>query len=350
MNTPLFDFIHDMIDTNDALTVGQFMSLCLGHPQHGYYMTQEAFGSKGDFTTAPEISQTFGEMVAIWVVTAWEKMGKPDMIQLVELGPGRGTLMKDIWRGLSAKPELRDILNVHLVEFSPRLRDIQKEALQGVPVTWHDNIETVPYLPTLIVANEFFDALPIEQAMHHQGQWYQRVVTTAEEDLMFSLGKPLQGIATHKDVEDGTVYEYAPIATEIMQDLCRRLYDTTGAMLIIDYGDDVALDERFGDTLQALYQHKPVSVFEQIGTSDITAHVAFRSLSLLAQENLCVTLPVQTQGEFLKSLGIELRLKALLEKADAEQAAALQSGVQRLVAPDQMGDLFKVLQVFCYDA
>lgn len=349
-NTALFSFIHQMIDTNGDIGVGQFMSLCLGHPQHGYYMTQEAFGEKGDFTTAPEISQSFGEMVALWVITQWENMGKPDPVQLVELGPGRGTLMKDIWRGLSAKPELRDILSVHMVEFSPRLRDMQRANLPDVPVTWHEDIATVPYVPTLIVANEFFDALPIEQAIRHQNNWYQRVITTAEEDLLFSIGKPLQGIASHKDATDGMIYEYAPIATEIMSDLCARIYDTTGAMLVIDYGDDVPLDERFGDTLQALYKHKPVSVFDHIGTSDVTAHVAFRNLSLVAQENLCAVLPVQTQGEFLKSYGIELRLKALLQKADMSQAADLQSGVNRLIAPDQMGDLFKVLQVFCYDA
>lgn len=347
--TDLFKYLHNMIENNGDLTVGQFMSLCLGHPQFGYYMTQKAFGAEGDFTTAPEISQTFGEMIALWVITQWEQMGKPDMLQLVELGPGRGTLMKDLWRGLSAKPELRDLLHVHLVEFSPRLRAEQSDNLAGVPVTWHDNIETLPYLPSLIIANEFFDALPIEQAVRHQDHWYQRVVTASEEDLLFSLGKPLQGIAAHRDVTDGTIYEYAPIAAEMMQDLCRRLYDSTGAMLVIDYGDDIALDERFGDTLQALYKHQPVDVFAHIGTSDITSHVAFRSLALVAQENLCATLPVQTQGEFLKSFGIELRLKALLENASPEQAATLQSGVKRLIADDEMGSLFKVLQVFCYD-
>lgn len=347
MQTPLFNLIHDSIKTNGPMSVGTFMSLCLGHPQLGYYMTREAFGAQGDFTTAPEISQLFGEMVAIWVMMTWEQMGKPNNVQLIELGPGRGTLMKDIWRGIGMMPELRDHAEIHLVEFSPRLQKIQGETLQGLPVQWHMHIDSVPMEPSIIIANEFFDALPIEQAMFHDGRWHQRVVVTEDEDLIFGLGSALQGLPT-ENVPDGSIYEYAPQATDIMAKLCQRLQQSRGAMLVIDYGDDVHLDNRFGDTLQALHDHKMTHVFEHVGESDVTVHVAFASLKIVAQEMGCATLPVQTQREFLTQLGIRLRLEKLLPNATPEQAKQLQSGVHRLVDAAEMGDLFKVLQVFSH--
>src|SRR5690606_6907285 len=214
-DNPLANLIHDIARQRGSLTVGEYMSLCLGHPQWGYYMSHEPFGSAGDFTTAPEISQLFGEMIGVWVMMTWEKMGKPDKIQIIELGPGRGTLMRDILRTLHVMPELQEKLQVHLVEFSPRLKQIQSETLKGAMVHWHEHFDNVPNAPSLIVANEFFDALPIEQAVYHDGNWFQRVIVEHDGDLMFSLGKPLQGLYV-ENPQNGDIYEYAPMATKVM--------------------------------------------------------------------------------------------------------------------------------------
>jgi len=341
----LSDVLRQIIKDHGPISVGAYMSLCLGHPQFGYYMQREAFGAQGDFITAPEISQLFGEILAIWVMLSWEQLGKPVDIQLVELGPGRGTLMSDVWRSLAVQPELRDALSIHLVEFSPRLQQIQKEALGDAPVIWHSTIETLPSRPSIILANEFFDALPVEQAIYQQDDWHQRLVTCDAEDFYFASGEILQGIS-NEDMPPDSIFEYAPLATTIMQQLCRFIQQNTGALLAIDYGDDAPLTERYGDTLQAVRQHRMVDIFEDPGHCDLTAHVAFASLEMVAQEEGCRTLPVQTQREFLTQLGIRLRLEKLLGKATPEQASALQSGVQRLIDPAQMGDLFKVLQVY----
>lgn len=341
----LSKIIHEVIKENGPISIGTYMSLCLGHPQHGYYMQREAFGAQGDFITAPEISQLFGEMLAVWVMLTWERMGKPENIQLVELGPGRGTLMSDIWRSLTVQPDLRDKVQLHLVEFSPRLQQVQQEALEGAPATWHSTIETLPQSPSIIIANEFFDALPIEQAVFHQDDWYQRLVTSDEEDLFFTMGDILQGIA-EDEMPEGSIFEYAPLATTVMQQLCRFIRKNGGALLAIDYGDDAPLSERFGDTLQALREHQMVDIFDEPGKSDLTAHVAFSSLEMIAREEGCVTDPILTQREFLTRMGIRLRAEKLAAKATDEQAPALFSGLDRLVDPAQMGDLFKVLQVY----
>ncbi|MDB5478799.1 MAG: uncharacterized protein JWM96_1294 [Alphaproteobacteria bacterium] len=348
MTTPLSEILRTMIKENGPISIGTFMALCLSHPQYGYYMAREAFGAKGDFTTAPEISQLFGEMIAVWIVLSWEQLGKPDDLQLVELGPGRGTLMKDIWRGLSTRPELRDKLQIQLVEFSPRLQTVQKENLAGLPVTWHTHFEAVHNRPTIILANEFFDALPVEQAIFHQDAWYQRMITADDEDFLFALGAPLQGI-TEYGMPEFSIFEYAPLATSIMQQLCDFVKKNDGALLAIDYGDDFPLEERFGETIQALHKHKMVDIFELPGESDLTAHVSFASLSAIANEEGCTALPLQTQREFLTQLGIRLRAEKLLASATEDQAKDLQLSLQRLIDPLQMGDLFKVLQVYSND-
>lgn len=334
--------LQSMICDNGPISVGTFMALALGHPQFGYYMSHEPFGENGDFTTAPEISQLFGEMLAVWAMNiAPQFLGKE--LQLVELGPGRGTLMHDLWRGLSAMPELRSNLKVHLVEFSPRLRELQELKLAGIPVTWHESFETVPQKPSIIIANELFDALPVEQAVYHNGAWHQRLVMFDQDDFLFTLGLPLQGI--HVDApKDGDILEYNPASMNLMEDLCYFLRKNSGAMAIIDYGDDVELDKRTGETLQALHEHKPCSPLENVGTCDITAHVAFQALIHAAHEQGCDP-QLMTQREFLTQLGIRLRADKLLANASLDQARALKSGLERLVAPDQMGDLFKVLTV-----
>jgi NADH dehydrogenase [ubiquinone] 1 alpha subcomplex assembly factor 7 len=339
---PLENLIRSIIQQRGQITVGEYMTLALGHPQWGYYMSREPFGTEGDFTTAPEVSQLFGEMIGVWVITQWERMGKPKNIQLVELGPGRGTLMHDILRAIKVASDFKP--EIHLVEFSPRLKQIQSETLQGHNIVWHEHFEDLPNTPSIIVANEFFDALPIEQAVFHDGHWFRRVIIEDDGDLMFSLDTPLQGINTEK-TENGTIYEYAPMATMVMEEISSFFQRNGGALLAIDYGDDVELDKRTGETLQAIYKKKKSDVLEHIGKSDLTAHVSFASLALIATEMSCAASPLLTQAQFLTRMGIRLRAEKLMASASDEQKKALQSGLHRLVDVGEMGDIFKVLEI-----
>jgi NADH dehydrogenase [ubiquinone] 1 alpha subcomplex assembly factor 7 len=333
--------LQQLIHEQGAVSISSFMALCLGHPVHGYYMNQEPFGVLGDFTTAPEISQLFGEMLGVWVM---QKAPEQKPFQIVELGPGRGTLMKDVWRSLSSMPSLRDHLEIHLVEFSPRLRAIQQDTLHDIPnVTWHESCDTIPQKHSLIIANEFFDALPIEQAIYHQNNWYQRRITCDENGFSFTRGAALDGIDI-PEAQEGSIFEYAPIATQIMDDLCYFLRKNNGAMIAIDYGDDVPLHQRLGETLQALHKHAPCSIFDYIGKADLTSHVSFMNLHHVALEQGCTT-SYATQRSFLTDMGIRLRADKLITKATLEQARTLKTGLERLLSPDQMGELFKVLIV-----
>jgi NADH dehydrogenase [ubiquinone] 1 alpha subcomplex assembly factor 7 len=337
--------IDGILAQRGALSVAEYMALCLGHPQYGYYMTRDPFGAQGDFTTAPEISQLFGEMVGVWVASVWERAGKPDNVRLVEMGPGRGTLMSDLLRAVKSVAGFLDSTSIHMVEFSPALQKIQSEKLHGYNVTWHDHIDDVPPGFTIIIANEFFDALPIDQAVFHNGHWHKRMIAAAEEDLILTLGAPLQGIHV-PNATDGAVYEYAPLAAEMMTTLSRRIADRGGAMLIVDYGDDAPLDNRVGDTLQALYKHAPAPVLENPGHADVTAHVAFAALRAIALENACTPAPVITQREFLLDHGVQVRAEHLMRTATDTQRADILSGLGRLVDADKMGHLFKVLEVY----
>jgi NADH dehydrogenase [ubiquinone] 1 alpha subcomplex assembly factor 7 len=253
-------------------------------------------------------------------------------------------LMQDIWRGLSAMPAMRDKASIHLIEFSPRLQKIQSENLVGLPVTWHSDLTSVPKVPSLIIANEFFDALPVEQAVYHDGMWYQRLVAAEEEDLIVTLGKPLQGIAVDNP-EDGAIFEYSPKIAEAMLEIGAFLKQNGGALLAVDYGDAVPLQNRIGDTIQALFEHKPVGIFDSPGNSDITAHVSFAALEEIAADTGADHVLTMTQREFLTQFGIRLRAEKLLSTANDNQSETIQSGLLRLIDANQMGDLFKVLQV-----
>lgn len=339
----LLTILQEKIRSDGPISVGAYMAQCLGQPQHGYYMRGDVFGTDGDFTTAPEVSQLFGEMLAIWVMLQYQQMGSPLEIQLVEIGPGRGTLMRDIWRGLSAMPDLRDRLQIHLVEFSPALQKIQRETLNGLPVTWHTDISTLPRQTSLIIGNELLDALPIEQAIWVDGVWRKRMVGLENDRLAFVTGDVLTELNI-TGAQEGEIYEYAPAVGDFFRQICRLLKSQGGAALLIDYGDNMPPDQRIGETLQALHKHQYVHTLLLPGASDLTAHVAFAPLLKIAEETEC-TAQLHEQGPFLSSLGIHLRLEKLLLQANEEQSKALQSGVQRLTAPEQMGRLFKVLEV-----
>ncbi len=347
---PLLTRIRNEIAHNGPLTIARYMDLCLGDPQFGYYRTRDPIGARGDFVTAPEISQMFGELIGLWCAHIWTTMGSPALVRLVELGPGRGTLMADLLRAAAAAPGFMDAADIHLVETSPVLRQCQADVLApfGVRPTWHDRLEDVPPGPTVLVANEFFDALPIRQIERTSRGWHERLVglgdNASDSGLAFGLSPdPLTGElpeAADMNSEQGTIVEYCAPAARISGLIAARLVRDDGAALIIDYG---YRGPAAGDTFQALGRHRYVSVFEQPGTVDLTAHVDFSGLARPACALGAKAYGPMEQGRFLNFLGLDLRAQKLKSTATVKQANQIDSAVERLTAPQQMGQLFKVL-------
>jgi NADH dehydrogenase [ubiquinone] 1 alpha subcomplex assembly factor 7 len=342
--TPLAEKLADLIRANGPMTVADFMGLCLIDPQHGYYMRREPFGRAGDFITAPEISQMFGELVGLWEVAVWEMMGGPKPFVFAELGPGRGTLMADMLRTARVKPEFLKAADVHLVEASPRLIDIQRAALAktGIAVHWHAAIGDLPPGPAIIIANEFFDALPIRQFHWGAGRWSERVVgLTAEGKLAFGL-VPVEQRAPAVPLPDGSIIESSPAGKAAMTTIADRLKRFGGAVLAVDYGN---AQPTHGDTLQAVRAHKYENPLAAPGEADVTAHVDFAALARAAGAAGAEARPVMGQGEFLIRLGLVDRAKVLGRGKDQPTRDALASAMERLAGPKAMGTLFKVLAV-----
>jgi NADH dehydrogenase [ubiquinone] 1 alpha subcomplex assembly factor 7 len=339
--TPLEAEIRRIIEVDGPISVARYMELCLAHPVHGYYVTRDPFGVEGDFITAPEVSQMFGELIGAWAATMWRLMGSPQRLNLVELGPGRGTLMADALRAAKALPGFPDALAVHLVETSPVLRAQQESRLADVPVpiTWHSRIEEVPDGPTIAIANEFVDALPVDQFVKDRG-WHLRMVGLADQQLAFVVAPdPVPGTDS-VDAPTGTIAERRQDRAVAL--LARRIGQQGGAALVIDYGH---VASGFGDTLQAVRRHKFADPLTDPGTADLTTQVDFAALARTAQrEGATVHGPI-TQGAFLRRLGIEQRAVHLQQNATPQQAADIDTAVVRLTAPDQMGELFKVLAI-----
>jgi len=332
--TKLEEIITAMIEAEGPMPLDRYMALCLGHPQFGYYMTRDPFGASGDFTTAPEISQVFGELIGVWLLNSWAALGSPKKFALIELGPGRGTLMADVLRAVKAVPEFVLGAEVHLVETSPTLRAIQREKL-GV-VNWHDTVESLPSLPCFIIANEFFDALPIQQFENRAGRWFQRCIGLGEDKLKMGLVP-----TTPMSAGEG-LYEISPVSQAIAQDLGIHIAKHGGAALVIDYGH---LKSASGDTLQALRRHEFVSVLETPGETDITAHVDFEALAKAFISGGADLLPMLTQGQFLKAMGLDMRTEKLAAKLEGQPREDFKLASRRLAEADQMGNLFKVMAV-----
>jgi NADH dehydrogenase [ubiquinone] 1 alpha subcomplex assembly factor 7 len=329
------------------MTVADFMAECLGHPELGYYQRRDPFGSAGDFITAPEVSQMFGEMIGLWCVEVWQTMGSPSSCQLVELGPGRGTLMADALRAANALPAFRAALSVHLVETSDLLAAKQRETLAscGVPRAWHRDGTQIPAGPAIFLANEFFDALPVSQHVRtHQG-WHERVVVVGEDDMLTFAVSPVPTLNFEKafagaigDAPIGAIIEHRSLATAL--EIIRHLKTFGGAALIVDYG---YAESQHGETLQALRGHAPVDPLVDPGETDLTAHVDFGALAHAGRASGVQVSGPLAQGEFLRCLGITQRAARLKDNATPRQAAEIDSALARLIAPEQMGELFKVL-------
>lgn len=347
--TSLLPLLIEKIKTAGPMSLEVYMHTCLMDPEHGYYTTHPPFGSGGDFVTAPEISQIFGELIAVWFGAIWRNMGEPNRVCMVELGPGRGTLMADFLRTARSIPGFFKALDLHLVETSPRLRAQQKDKLAPLSPYWHTDLETIPQdIPFFCVANEFFDALASQQWIFQGGQWRERVIITDGHKLAFGAGETYLPKAEVRPwmarALEGDICELSPLRLTYAQALAKRLAPKGGACLIVDYGHTVS---GLGDTLQALKRHRFISPLCEPGACDLTTHVDFQSLSQAFQAPHTHVHAPMTQGEFLKKMGIKARLDALLSTPSLgeKQKQTLLSGVDRLVSPSQMGTLFKTLSV-----
>ena len=336
--TALAALLARRIAATGPMRLSDYMAECLLNPQHGYYATRDPLGAAGDFITAPEISQMFGELIGLCLAQSWLDQGAPRAI-LAEAGPGRGTLMADIWRATRAVPGFHDRVTLHLIEASPVLRAAQGRRLQGAPATWHDTVDDLPQAPLWFIANEFFDALPIRQFVRAAGLWRERVVGLADGALAFGLAGPSapEELATRSDVADGGLVEICPAARVAMDEIAARIAAHGGAALVIDYGDWRSL----GDTLQAVQGHAPTDPLAAPGAADLTAHVDFEALALAAPGLAASALT--PQGVFLERLGITQRARALADRLDGPALDAHIAAHRRLTHPDEMGNLFKVL-------
>ncbi|MGC2857270.1 class I SAM-dependent methyltransferase [Novispirillum sp. DQ9] len=343
MAESLEDRLRARIEADGPLPLEAFM----GAAVDAYYAQGDVFGQRGDFTTAPEICQVFGEIIGLWAVVAWQSMGCHAPLRLVELGPGRGTLMKDALRAAAAVPAFAAAVEVHLVERSDALRARQREALAGRMVRWHDDLAEVPAGPLLVIANEFFDALPITQLERTPDGWHHRLVGLDDADAFVFVAGPRATEAeiaalgpAFADCAPGAIAERSPASEAVAAALGRRLAADGGAALIIDYG---YAESAPGDTLQALRRHAFHPPLESPGEVDLTAHVDFARLAEAARQAGATAFGPVGQGRFLSGLGAEIRAKSLIKKARPEQAVQISSGLHRLIHPAEMGTLFKVL-------
>lgn len=338
-----------LIAAQGPISIAEFMTIALHDPQAGYYATRDPFGVAGDFITAPEISQMFGEFLGLWCVQVWHDQGKPARKRVVELGPGRGTLIADALRAARVAPEFLEGLEIVLVEASPTLRAIQRENLK----TWDDRIRWTTQFddsfsdqPLFLLANEFFDALPIRQYVKSVRGWSERMVTVdANGALDFALSPvPAADFTIPPDREfapDGGVYEISPSSLALVEEIARIVGDQGGGALIVDYGYDTP---GFGETLQAVAEHEFAAVLADLGEGDLSAHVDFLALAARARSAGAEVYGPTGQGDFLEDLGLVHRAEQLCIK-NPNSAEDIRRAVARLVTPEEMGTLFKALAI-----
>jgi len=343
--------IASLIAAQGPIGVAQYMTMALHDPEGGYYATRDPFGRRGDFITAPEISQMFGEMLGLWLAQAWEEQGSPMPPVLMELGPGRGTLMADMLRALKAAPDFRKDLDVVLVEASAHLRCQQEETLKdsGVRITWRQQFEAEAGRPLFLVANEFFDALPIRQYVKTQRGWCERMVTAKGEALDFALAPaPVPSALipeSRAGAPEGAVYETAPAGIALSEAIAGHIAAHGGAALLIDYGYDRISDSKnsaHGETLQAVRGHAFAPILEAPGEADLSAHVDFTALAEAGRRGGAGVHGPLGQGALLAALGIAARAEALAARNPAS-LPALTAALARLTEPAAMGTLFKAM-------
>jgi NADH dehydrogenase [ubiquinone] 1 alpha subcomplex assembly factor 7 len=340
------DLLKRRIAASGPITVAEFMRVALAGEGAGYYATRDPIGSAGDFITAPEISQMFGELIGLWCVDAWEKAGAPDPFLLVELGPGRGTLMADALRAAKVRPQFLSAMRLHLVEISRPLRKVQEQRLGGLHPLWHDDLTTLPEGPAIIIGNEFLDALPIHQFQMTEQGWRERGVDLTNDALSWTLLPPGPQLAllqaAHLRAKPGEIAEACPAALSLARTVGERMARDGVAALFIDYG---AAASAAGDSLQAVKAHRFCDPLAEIGEADLTAHVDFAAIADAAREAGARVHGPVAQAAFLETLGIRTRAALLSAKAGEDDRATIAQGMARLIDPRQMGSLFKALAI-----
>lgn len=340
----LADALRAEIRRSGPLPLARFMDAALNDPVHGYYRTRDPLGAAGDFVTAPEISQMFGELLGVWLAYSWQQMGSPGDALLVELGPGRGTLMGDALRATQRVPGFHESVTLHLVETNPVLRQAQQTALGAFEPMWHARVADLPPGPLLLVANEFFDALPIDQYIFAKGAWHERRVGLAKnqeggEEFVFTVGPPAERV--FPPGSEGAIREDAPAGHAVLRQVATRLASFGGAAIIVDYG---TANGETGDSLQAMRGHARHDPLTEPGSADLTSHVDFAALAAIARQAGAKAFGPMEQGRFLEILGIAQRAE-VLSKSSPAQTGKIGLAVKRLIAPTEMGTLFKVLAV-----
>ena len=343
--TPLGDLLAARISAMGPISLADYMGECLLHPDHGYYATRDPFGAAGDFITAPEISQMFGELIGLCLAQAWLDQGAPAAFTLAEIGPGRGTLMADILRATRAVPGFHDAAQVRLIEASAALRQVPA---QTVPQAQHiDTLSDLPDQPLFLVANEFFDALPIRQFQRDENGWREIMVAFDGTALVPGLSDPAPISALeHRlgDTDPGQIVEFCPALPSLVAQIADRIAAHGGAALVIDYGDWRSR----GDTFQALAGHEPVSPFAAPGEADLTAHVDFEAVAQAASPARATAMT--PQGIFLERLGITDRARVLAQSLSGEARDTHVAAHRRLTHPAEMGHLFTVMGLYPNDA
>jgi SAM-dependent MidA family methyltransferase len=341
----LKDLLAGRIRQDGPMRLSDYMAECLLHPTFGYYTTGTPFGAAGDFITAPEISQMFGELIGLCLAQSWLDQGRPAPFTLAELGPGRGTLMADALRATQSVPGFHDAAHLTLIELSPTLKAAQGELLGHYAPRWLNDAAGLRDQPLFVIANEFFDALPVRQFVRSGSQWCERLVGLNGEKLVLGLGPSTSYPALADrltDTKDGDLVETCAPAVPVVTALAQRITQHGGAALIVDYGDWRSL----GDTLQALKGHKSTGILEAPGQTDLTAHVDFEALARTARDAGCAHSRLTPQGIFLERLGITARAEVLAKGQNGDALDTIVSAHRRLTHAQEMGNLFKVLGLF----
>ncbi|MAZ01841.1 MAG: methyltransferase [Sneathiella sp.] len=338
--THLGELLKARIERDGPISLHDYMEMALSHPKHGYYARQSPFGAAGDFITAPETSQMFGELIGLWAVDVWAKLGHPGKVYFLELGPGNGTLMRDALRSARLVPEFLAAAEIHLIETSARLKERQAETLDDHDIHWHDELPDLAGAPVILIANEFFDALPIHQYSRQSGTWFERMVSNRDGKFSYQLADAPASITSAPPAEDGDILELCPTGDRMVEEISKLIFREGGAALIIDYG---ATETLLGDSFQAMKRHEYADPLASPGEADLTTHVRFSRLREIALSYGITVQGPTPQGRFLERLGIEARHHQLKKNANEAQRKNLDAQLKRLVSSSEMGTLFKVM-------
>ena len=341
--TSLKERIVEQIKSSGPISLAEYMEICLLDPSSGYYNGKMPVGAAGAFTTAPEISQMFGELIGLFLANAWLEQGSPPEIAIVELGPGRGTLLSDLLRAAAAVPGFTQAAKIVLVERSASLKKQQSKILERYRPKWVERVDELPLSPLFVVANEFFDALPIRQFEREGDLWCERMVDQENGLLVFarSAPGPVEFLSERlSDTRFGDIVEHRAEANEIARRIAKGISKFGGIALVLDYGEWSSV----GDTFQAVASHEPTDPLDEPGKADLTAHVDFGELARSFQ-GVSAT-PLIPQGVFLERLGIAERARHLAESLSSDDLSSHISAHKRLVHPDEMGNLFKAIAFY----